>query len=68
MERGQRVKHGEYGIGTVRYIMFEGTFRETYIIEFDESHEDLHDGFGMVKEKHGYCCGKRDLVIAYECE
>lgn len=61
--RGDRVNHQKYGKGTIKYIMFEGTFRETYLVEFDVSNSELHDGYDLVKEHHGYCCSKEQLEV-----
>lgn len=68
MEVGQRVKHPTYGPGTVLYVMFEGKFREMYLVEFDNEHPKLHSGFvGGCKPKHGYWFRKKDLeVIQHE--
>lgn len=62
MNRGQRVKHEDFGFGTIRYIMFEGTFRERYLVEFDVSNSKLHDGYGLTKDNRCYCCEKKELV------
>ena len=68
MEINQRVKHEKFGLGTITHAMFVGTFREMYLIQFDESQEGLHDGFSFGKEKRCYWCRKKELEIVDERE
>lgn len=63
---GKRVKHKKYGTGTIKNIMYEGKIREMYIVEFDASNSELHDCLGFTKEKHGWFCCKREVVILDE--
>lgn len=68
MEIGQRIKHNEFGLGTVKYIMFEDTRREMYLVEFDNSNCKFHDGFSYCKQGHGYWCKKGEVEKADEQE
>lgn len=66
-EVGDRVKHTEYGFGTVRFVESGFTILP-YLVEFDKEHKDLHDGLGKVvcvecKSKHGWWCDDKNLTL-----
>lgn len=63
---GKRVKHEKYGLGTIKGLMFEGRIREMYVVEFDNPDSVFHDCFGETKDKHGWYCSKKELVILDE--
>lgn len=63
MNVGTRIKHAEYGTGTIINIFFENTVREMYLIEFDVSNSELHDGLGFVKPQHGYFTNGEDIEV-----
>lgn len=58
---GDKVKHEQFGEGTVIRVSFEGTFRESYIVRFDNADEELHDGFGLTEPHHSWVCRAREL-------
>lgn len=63
MKLHDRVKHPKYGVGTIIYVMFENTKREMYLVEFDVSNSELHDGLGLTKKFSGGFYVKSELEI-----
>lgn len=63
MNIGSRIKHAEYGTGTIINIFFEGTVRELYLIRFDVSNSELNDGFGSIEPQHGYFTDGKDVEV-----
>ena len=63
MEIGTRVNHKEFGNGTIIRILYEGTRRETFAIEFDVSNSKLHNCLGLTESNKGYFCSSKELEV-----
>lgn len=63
MNKGTRVKHKEYGLGTIKEIIFNKSKREMYLVEFDVSNSKLHNGFGIVADYKGYFSREDELEV-----
>lgn len=63
MKIGSKVKHSEYGTGTITHILYEDTKRELFAVEFDVSNSELHDCFGKTKMYYGWFCKAEELEV-----
>ena len=63
MKINDRVNHNEYGDGTIIHMMFEGTPREIFLVKFDISNGELHNGFGASSINDCLWCTEKELKI-----
>ena len=58
---GDRVRHKELGVGTIKYAV-----DESYAVEFDEKLSHLHTCGQRCKDYHGWWCTGNELEYAHE--
>ena len=58
---GERVKHKELGIGTIKYGV-----DDSYAVEFDEEQSHLHTCGRTCEDYHGWWCTGKELEYAHE--
>lgn len=63
---GDRVKHLEYGVGTI--VFDDGGSLVPFAVEFDTPNEDLHWCNNHTKDNRGYWCDSDDLELVEERE
>ena len=58
---GERVRHKELGVGTIKYGV-----DDSYAVEFDEEQPHLHSCGHICKDNHGWWCTGEGLEYAHE--
>ena len=63
MKKGDRVKHAKYGAGTIIHTMFDYTKHEIFLVKFDVSNSELHNGLAYSSENDCLFCSDNELEV-----